>query len=61
MEKTITIEICRPMRILPGYPMAGRVFEDFIVKGYKDNHKSFGGVAHSAPVAASWLVDFLNA
>jgi len=49
------------MRILPGYPMAGRVFEDFIVKGYKDNHKSFGGVAHSAPVAASWLVDFLNA
>jgi hypothetical protein len=60
MDKVVEITIRRPTKIPFPYPMAGKVFEDFVVQGFTDGKKSFGGVTHSARGAASWLIDFLS-
>ena len=60
MDRFVTVKICAPETIPPGYPMSGRTFEDFVVQGFRDGKKAFGGVSHSALGAAGWIVDFFE-
>ena len=60
MNRIITIKICQPVTIPEPYPMAGRTFENFVVQGFTDGKKTFGGVLHSAAGVADWLVEYLK-